>query len=62
MNKQEKELLESYRKLRPESRKLIMSMVVAAVTSESVTNLQHFLPIRQQVSDKGGINEMHITK
>jgi hypothetical protein len=35
MEKQEQELLEGYRKLRPESKRLIMATVISAVTEES---------------------------
>ena len=34
MNRQEKELLEGYRQLRPESKRLIMATVITAVTNE----------------------------
>jgi len=50
MNDQEKEFLESYRELKPESRQLIMSMVASVIASESVNNLQQVQ--EQYVSDK----------
>ncbi|MCL2763016.1 MAG: hypothetical protein FWD36_07425 [Treponema sp.] len=34
MNKQEKELLEGYRKLRPEAKRYIMSTLITAVIAE----------------------------
>ena len=50
MNNQEKEFLEGYRLLKPESRQLIMSMVASVIASESVNNLQQVQ--EQYVSDK----------
>lgn len=59
MNYQEKELLEGYRKLKPESRQLIMSMVASAV--ESVFNPQQVQ--KRQFSDKKqDTNEIYFTK
>jgi hypothetical protein len=40
---QEKELLESYRKLHPESKSLIMSTVITAVMAESAVKRQYGL-------------------
>ena len=62
MGDQEKELLEGYRQLRPESKRLIMSTVVTAFTDETVIRRQYGLPpenspvqaIRPHVSGKGG--------
>jgi hypothetical protein len=41
---QEKELIEGYRQLRPESKRLIMSTVITAVTAESAVKRQYGLP------------------
>ena len=40
MEEQERELLEGYRQLRPESKRLIMSTVITAVTAESAIKRQ----------------------
>jgi len=40
---QERELLEGYRQLKPESKRLIMSTVVTAVTAESAIKRQYGL-------------------
>jgi hypothetical protein len=45
MEDQERELLEGYRKLRPESKRFIMSTVVTAVTAESAIKRQYGLPV-----------------
>jgi len=44
MQEQEKELLEGYRQLRPETKRLIMSTVITAVTAESAIKRQYGLP------------------
>jgi len=44
MEDQERELLEGYRKLKPESKRFIMSTVVTAVTAESAVKRQYGLP------------------
>ena len=44
MEKQERELLEGYRQLRPESKRLIMSMITTAVTNETAVERPHDLP------------------
>jgi hypothetical protein len=44
MQEQERELLEGYRQLRPESKRLIMSTVITAVTAESAIKRQYGLP------------------
>jgi len=44
MEEQERELLEGYRQLRPESKRLIMSTVITAVTAESAIKRQYGLP------------------
>jgi len=44
MQEQEKELLEGYRQLKPESKRLIMSTVITAVTAESAIKRQYGLP------------------
>jgi len=41
MNRQEKELLEGYRQLRPESKRLIMATVITAVTKEMTIKRQY---------------------
>jgi len=41
MGDQEKELLESYRQLGPESKRFIMSTVIAAFTNETSIKQQH---------------------
>jgi len=43
MQEQEKELLEGYRQLKPESRRFIMSTVNTAVTAESAIKRQYGL-------------------
>jgi len=43
MQEQEKELLEGYRQLKPESRRLVMSTVITAVTAESAVKRQYGL-------------------
>lgn len=43
MEKQEQALLEGYRKLRPESKSLIMSTVITAVMAESAVKRQYGL-------------------
>ena len=59
MEEQERELLEGYRQLRPESKRLIMSTVITAVTAESAIKRQYGLleESRQegatQVSERG---------
>jgi len=42
---QERELLEGYRQLRPESKHFIMSTVITAVTAESAIKRQYGLPV-----------------
>ena len=44
MQEQERELLEGYRKLEPEAKRLIMSTVVTAVAAESAIKRQYGLP------------------
>jgi len=44
MEDQEKELIEGYRQLRPESKRFIMSTVITAVTAESAVKRQYGLP------------------
>ncbi|MDR1838407.1 MAG: hypothetical protein LBQ93_02315 [Treponema sp.] len=44
MEDQERELLEGYRKLKPESKRFIMSTVITAVTAESAIKRQYGLP------------------
>ena len=44
MEEQERELLEGYRQLRSESKRLIMSTVITAVTAESAIKRQYGLP------------------
>jgi len=44
MENQERELLEGYRQLKPESKRLIMSTVITAVTAESAIKRQFGLP------------------
>jgi hypothetical protein len=41
---QERELLEGYRQLKPESKRLIMSTVITAVAAESAIKRQYGLP------------------
>jgi hypothetical protein len=60
MEDQERELLEGYRKLGPESKRLIMSTVITAVTAESAIKRQYGLPAEScavgavsQVSERG---------
>jgi len=43
MEDQERELIEGYRQLRPESKRLIMSTVITAVTAESAIKRQYGL-------------------
>ena len=43
MEDQERELLEGYRKLGPESKRLIMSTVITAVTAENAIKRQYGL-------------------
>jgi hypothetical protein len=43
IKEQEKELLEGYRQLKPESKRLIMSTVITAVTAESAIKRQYGL-------------------
>jgi hypothetical protein len=43
MKNQEQELLEGYRKLRPESKRLIMATVITAVSAESAVKRQNEL-------------------
>ena len=43
IQEQENELLEGYRQLRPESKRLIMSTVITAITAESVIKRQYGL-------------------
>ena len=45
IQEQEKELLEGYRQLGPESKRLIMSTVVTAVAAESAIKRQFGLPV-----------------
>jgi len=45
MEDQERELLAGYRKLGPESKRLIMSTVITAVTAESDIKRQYGLPV-----------------
>jgi hypothetical protein len=45
MQDQEKELLEGYRQLGPESKRLIMSTVITAVTAESAIKRQYGLAV-----------------
>jgi hypothetical protein len=42
---QERELLEGYRQLKPESKRLIMSTVITAVTAESAIKRQYGLTV-----------------
>ena len=44
MNRQEKELLEGYRQLRPESKRFIMATVITAFTKDTATKWQYGLP------------------
>ena len=44
MEDQERELLEGYRKLGPDSKRFIMSTVITAVTAESAIKRQYGLP------------------
>ena len=44
IQEQERELLDGYRKLKPESKRLIMSTVITAVTAESAIKRQYGLP------------------
>jgi hypothetical protein len=44
MKDQEKELIDGYRKLGPESKRFIMSTVITAVTAESAIKRQYGLP------------------
>jgi hypothetical protein len=62
MEDQERELLEGYRQLKPESKRFIMSTVITAVTAESVIKRQYGLsaencPARAvtQCSDREGL-------
>jgi len=48
MEDQEKELIEGYRQLRPESKRLIMSTVITAVTAESAIKRQFGLPVEKR--------------
>jgi len=43
MEDQERELIEGYRKLKPEAKRFIMSTVIAAVTAESAIKQQYGL-------------------
>ena len=45
IQEQERELLEGYRQLGPESKRLIMSTVVTAVAAESAIKRQYGLPV-----------------
>ena len=45
IQEQERELLEGYRQLGPESKRLIMSTVITAVTAESAIKRQYGLPV-----------------
>jgi hypothetical protein len=45
MEDQERELLEGYRQLGQESKRLIMSTVITAVTAESAIKRQYGLPV-----------------
>jgi len=45
MEDQERELLEGYRQLGPESKRLIMTTVITAVTAESAIKRQFGLPV-----------------
>jgi len=60
MEDQERELLEGYRKLGPESKRFIMSTVITAVTAESAIKRQYGLPVENgtagavsRVADEG---------
>jgi len=44
MKDQERELLEGYRQLKPESRRFIMSTVITAIAAESTVKRQYGLP------------------
>ncbi|MDR3336299.1 MAG: hypothetical protein LBT16_03745 [Treponema sp.] len=54
MDDQEKELLEGYRRLRPESQNLILSTVITAVMAEDAAIRENGLPpkIKASVSRK----------
>ena len=45
MEDQERGLLEGYRQLRPESKRLIMSTIITAVAAESAIKRQYGLPV-----------------
>jgi len=45
IQEQERELLEGYRQLGPESKRLIMSTVITAVAAESAIKRQYGLPV-----------------
>jgi hypothetical protein len=53
MEDQERELLEGYRKLKPESKRLIMSTVITAVTAENAIKRQYGLPAEN--CEKGAV-------
>ena len=48
MEDQERELLEGYRKLGPESKRLIMSTVITAVTAENAIKRQYGLAVENR--------------
>jgi len=45
MENQERELLEGYRQLKPESKRFIMSTIITALKAESAVKRQYGLPI-----------------
>jgi len=57
---QEKELLEGFRKLKPESKNFIMSTVITAFTAESAVKRQFRFVLEnipaQEINTKYGIN------
>jgi len=56
MEDQERELLEGYRKLKPEAKRLIMSTVITAVKSESAIKWQYGLPTEN--SPAGAVSQV----
>jgi len=53
MEDQERELLEGYRQLKPESRRFIMSTIVTAVRAESAVKRQYGLPLENGQEKEG---------
>jgi len=57
MQDQERELIDGYRQLRPESKRLVMSTVITAVTAESAVKRQYGVPAENgavsRVTDRG---------